>query len=585
MEEERTYQDIPLSSIKPSPHNPRKKFGNMEKLTASVRAKGVIVPLLLRPLPGSKKLVKSVRKATAGFEIVSGERRYRAALAVAQENSGPGKYLVPSIVQNLSDDDAFDIMTIENLQRDDLTELEEARSFKSWLDRKGEAALPELAERLSINPRYIKRRLAVLALPDAILAAWEDGKIHYGHLEQLVRVVDAETRKALFNQTVGCPLSVGQLKGRVENMAPNLNRALFRLKEAGCPKCPKNTAVQRDLFGDSISDLAIHCMDPACFKQKQNNWLLANWEAFREKHKLQTTGFRFQGSVHWNDYETIHDKPKAVCRDCQKYITLMNVDGAVWFSAACFDKNKTCYHKTYQTKTGRRGSVSAGASRASQHGLLFRERFYQSRIPEIMEALPEADVRVMRISLLAILESNRAAALHFVKLHNNDGKEGNDPWAHCDMDRAWNIIKSYSVQQIMQLQKELARLLVLSGETTDATTRHAVAAHLGIDLQQEWRMNLEYLEKKTIGEIHTLAAQFGFWKDAKAQAYLYEVLGRKRGKFENCKKGELIKIILESGIDLAGRVPAEILAVNGAKEAEEDDDSVEDYKGEPEHPF
>ena len=65
-------------------------------------------------------------------------------------------------------------------------------------------------------------------------------------------------------------------------------------------------------------------------------------------------------------------------------------------------------------------------------------------------------------------------------------------------------------------------------------------------------------EKKTTKEIHAIAAQFGLFKEDKAQAYIHETLGKKRGRFDLCKKGELVKVILESGIDLAGKVPAEI---------------------------
>jgi hypothetical protein len=94
---------------------------------------------------------------------------------------------------------------------------------------------------------------------------------------------------------------------------------------------------------------------------------------------------------------------------------------------------------------------------------------------------------------------------------------------------------------------------------TSAPTRRLVAVHLGSDLSTEWRLTQEYLDKKTTKEIHAIAEQFGFFRDDKAKAYLYETLGKKRDRFDLCKKAELVKIILESGVDLAGKVPAEIL--------------------------
>ena len=81
-------------------------------------------------------------------------------------------------------------------------------------------------------------------------------------------------------------------------------------------------------------------------------------------------------------------------------------------------------------------------------------------------------------------------------------------------------------------------------------------------------MDKEYLDKKTVAEIHALAQEFGLWKDPKCEAFLYETLGKKRGKFESCKKGELVRIILESGVDLAGKVPAEILKADRGADAD-----------------
>jgi len=144
---DQTYQEVELSKIVSNPWNPRKTFSGpkFDELADSVRAKGVIEPILLRPLESGT------------MEIVAGERRYRALCQVAQENGGLEAARIPAMVREFSDDEAFEIMTIENLQREDLTELEEAQSFQTYLNRKGKDALPELAERTGINPRYIRR--------------------------------------------------------------------------------------------------------------------------------------------------------------------------------------------------------------------------------------------------------------------------------------------------------------------------------------------------------------------------------------------------------------------------------------------
>mgnify|MGYP001359603937 FL=1 len=163
----RSFMEIPLNIVVVSGNNPRKNFDNLGEMIASVRTKGVIEPILVRPLhtdPPTGGL------EIYGYEIVAGERRWRAAVAVAKENGGIENYRIPAMVQEMSDDEAFDVMTIENLQREDLTELEEARGFQIYLDRKGIDSLPDLAERTGIDVRYIRRRIAVLD-PDYMLVA------------------------------------------------------------------------------------------------------------------------------------------------------------------------------------------------------------------------------------------------------------------------------------------------------------------------------------------------------------------------------------------------------------------------------
>ena len=110
---------IPLSAIEPDPHQPRSSMGDLEDLVASIRAKGVLEPILVRPRP------QTVEELLVGpaYRIISGERRYRAA----QE---AGLYEVPAIEMDVSEDEALEIALIENLQRKDLTPFEEAEGFR-----------------------------------------------------------------------------------------------------------------------------------------------------------------------------------------------------------------------------------------------------------------------------------------------------------------------------------------------------------------------------------------------------------------------------------------------------------------------
>jgi ParB family chromosome partitioning protein len=144
---ERRFMEIPLSLVFVSGNNPRKNFNNMDELVASVRTKGVLEPILVRPL--CPEPTADVIEALGRYEIVAGERRFRAAKAVAISNGGLENYKIPAMVQEMSDDEAFDVRLIENLHREDLTELEEAQAFKMFLDRHAEegAVAVQIAER------------------------------------------------------------------------------------------------------------------------------------------------------------------------------------------------------------------------------------------------------------------------------------------------------------------------------------------------------------------------------------------------------------------------------------------------------
>ncbi len=168
-----TYGMVELGQISPSPMNPRKDFPQqkLDELVASIKLKGVIQPIVIRPVEGKP----------APYEIVVGERRYKASIEA-------GCAGIPAIVREMTDDEAYDFMLIENLHRDDLTEREEADSFKAYTDRHGDDGILALAEKTGIKPGYIRSRIRVLELPAAVLKAWDKGDLAFGHLQQLLRV-------------------------------------------------------------------------------------------------------------------------------------------------------------------------------------------------------------------------------------------------------------------------------------------------------------------------------------------------------------------------------------------------------------
>ena len=547
------FQDIEISRIKPNPLNPRKHFDGpkFDELVASVREKGVVVPLLVRPMNGN-------------FEIVYGERRWRASGMIEEIKK------VPCQIRELTDEQAFDLMTIENLQREDFTELEEAESFAAYLKKKGNGALPELAERTGIDPRYIRRRVHVLTLPKKILEAWESGKLHYGHLEQLRRLEkDADVLQEFKDLTErnfwdarqegGAVKSVEYLKRKLDERSIPFKYALFDQHECGA--CSRNSHVQKELFG--IESARTVCLDPPCFKKKLNDWLMvpANWKTTPWAKKHKTNGFRFEGSVDYRQYEHFWATPSKDCLACPKFCSIIPIgrgEDRFGIDKVCLEPS--CYRGKFQRERHTDTPVEKAKARAKNHGEQFREIFYAKRIPEIVAGIPGHDVRMFQLALVSMLHKFSDLAEWFIKKHEVKGKGRMLGYWYQAAPALWPTVSKMEMLEVLEDLKEGA--LRISLETPyGALGRHRVAEHLGISLAKEWRITEEYLQAKTIKEILALGKWFELWKEKKAQTYLFEKLGKKRGAFESCKKSQLIEIILKSGIDLAGKVPAEILEV------------------------
>lgn len=161
---------VPIELIEPNPDQPRRDFppDALEELAASIREKGVIQPLIVRNNP---------RKADS-YEIVAGERRWRAA-QLAQLHD------VPVLVREVSDTELLELAIIENIQRADLNPVEEAMGYRQLMDRFGHTQ-EKMAEVLSKSRSYIANLLRLLTLPEAVLGWLREGKLTAGHARALI---------------------------------------------------------------------------------------------------------------------------------------------------------------------------------------------------------------------------------------------------------------------------------------------------------------------------------------------------------------------------------------------------------------
>jgi PRTRC genetic system ParB family protein len=576
---------IEVVNLEMNPFNPRTKYEGrkFDELVASVRQHGVLQPIMVRPLNGDGK-----------FQIIFGHRRYMAAKAADREH-------VPAMIRtDLSEDDVFDLMTIENLQREDLGELEEAKSFKAYIDRKGKGAVEYLAERTGIHPGYIRRRVAVLELPENILEKWGNGELVYGHLEQMIRVRDKKEFKDVANwltdfSRYNRSVSVKDLKRHIDDLAPSLGQALFDITAAGCVKCGHNSDVQRQLF--DVDNHKTVCHKPACFKQKTNNWLSIpeNWKNSVFHKKYHTNGFLFydgtfhNGRHHNLDYEdkkTVGEAYKKKCKSCENYVTVITLSGSVsvkdednhvYSKRACFKGDSGACFKSLviaaaKEKQQKQSGASAGdpagapepgetpaAPRVTWHGDYFRERFYEKALPDRIAALDPAFLQVRRLTLFSIIISNSTSYQLNLKGWFGDlvGYVREDEWSHMTDHELLEHIKTLDAGRVDELLREASIQVLMKGSTSQA--RHLAAQYFGIDLAAEWSPDEEFYAKKTKDELLQYGWKTGVFDEPAAKSFLEKEIGQK--EYKHCKKSDLVRIFTESGVNLAGRVPAEVLNI------------------------
>jgi ParB family transcriptional regulator, chromosome partitioning protein len=165
---------VPIETIRPSRFQPRRHFAEaeLEELAQSVREKGIVQPLLVRP----------IEEAEADFELVAGERRWRAAQRV-------GLHDVPVIVRAFGDSEAFEIALVENLQRADLSPLEEADAYRRLVQEFGRSQT-SLADAVGKSRSHVANTLRLLSLPEPVRHRLETGALTAGHARALLAAPD-----------------------------------------------------------------------------------------------------------------------------------------------------------------------------------------------------------------------------------------------------------------------------------------------------------------------------------------------------------------------------------------------------------
>jgi ParB family chromosome partitioning protein len=232
--------EIPIGDIRPNTYQPRKHFDeeSLASLTASVRELGVLQPVLVRPVE-------------AGYELIAGERRWRAARRA-------GLRSIPAIVRTVTDDASLEQALVENLHREDLNALEEAAGYQQLIEEFG-LTHDQVATQVGKSRTAITNTLRLLLLPPAIQKLVAENQLSAGHARALLGTPDRAFQEALAKRTVNEGLSVraveeavrlrnelGEQLGGAADAAPEPSGARKRLPRAGL---------------DDLADLLSHHLD------------------------------------------------------------------------------------------------------------------------------------------------------------------------------------------------------------------------------------------------------------------------------------------------------------------------------------
>ncbi|GCL74675.1 ParB/RepB/Spo0J family partition protein [Paenibacillus sp. JMULE4] len=197
--------EIPLAQLRPNPYQPRKNFNDesIQELAASIKEHGVIQPII-------------VRSVLKGFEIIAGERRYRASQA-------SGLATIPAVVRKFTDQQVMEIALIENVQREDLNAMEVAVAYQALIDQFN-MTQEELSVKVGKSRSHIANFLRLLQLPEEVKQYVSRGTLSMGHAKAIVGLKDKKIVKALADTTIKEQWSVRQLEEEVKKLEENTEK-------------------------------------------------------------------------------------------------------------------------------------------------------------------------------------------------------------------------------------------------------------------------------------------------------------------------------------------------------------------------
>jgi ParB/RepB/Spo0J family partition protein len=571
--------DIQVQEIRPAPWNPpdRVQEKSVADMAKSIKAHGQKSAGLVRPVESDNGIK---------YELVFGHRRWAACT----------KLEIPfkADVEEMDEATARVLSLVENQQRHDLTDLQEAELVWEISGLYGEKAVKLLATNLSMKESRVRRYLALADLPPEALKFWREGWTA-GHMEQLLRLGDTAAILSLVADVLKfrnrfTDTTVADLAKHIDRLAIPLHSGHF--DKADCKTCPKSSTVQKKLFDLGAKD---KCQDKPCFMEKERAWMVASWKESPEN----TFGTNTAEFTTWNSKPESNDfgwdvKPGDKCKECGLYATIFLDDlSRPYRDRACMGED-SCFLALKKEQRGTRGmtdkeraKVDPDAPRVAWHGEYYRQQFYKEWIPHYLTLCGCKDelYRARRLMLALQIKGCSAAVDWFWKFTENV-PESEAKYGHYrhkfPLHHILEILKDCNNATVTGIEHHIISMMIAKGDgryqpqpqvchTFTDEERQAIAQFLHVDWSS-FKVSEEYLRRKTKTELVAFVFDNGshslqFHPDI-SKAMRQHFKGTKNGKAINLKeafaakpKSWMVEFLMQSKFDLTGWLPKEIMAI------------------------
>lgn len=544
---------LPLSRIVQG-KNPRTYFDPVEMadLEAGLRAAGrVIQPIIVRPIT-----------ATDLYEIVAGERRWRAAKDVFGDD-----YDMPVVIEALNDEEAEAIAVIENHHRAPMSHADEAQAAKRQLLRhKGDKE--EAAASLGWKPELMERRLALLTCTPAVLEALTQHQIQLGHAE-LLAGVPPDKQDSVLAGVLAHKIPVGVLKEQLGRFARQLASAIF--DTAQCSACPHNSARQAGLFDESLGEG--YCQHPTHYDELTLQAVEAKAQGLRDQyplvHIVKATNGNAYLLVAADGEFGVGAEQYTTCRGCASFGCAVSalpgsygdVADSQCFDAACHTTKVAAWRKAQResgqevpSRTGKTpakrkpsgaahpaATVAQPSNQTPQRVKDYRIAQWRKWAARELMMQPERNRRVM----IALARAGHTGDVRTAEF-GHVARRIAGPWVVERLDFAAILPEAEAIDA----QHLEPLMLAVTASAAFGVGLHGLDAllnYLEVDEGRHFKWNTEFLELFTLSELESLAGEVGL----KAKMGTAFKLARAK------KKGDFIKALLAvPGFAYEGTVPA-----------------------------